>query len=242
MPPAAPSPPGRRQRPGATSSGWPSSPPPSWTRTRSLAPTGRRFSSSPTACSTDPKHERRKTKAQRRTTRGAIPSQPGHSSFVLPRLATPNTQHRTLNTRHQEETPMHRVTRTLLSLAGTVLLILLAGAAQANTLNVPSQYASIQAAIDAAKPGDTIQVAPGIYRESLSCNAVEVGKKDLTLQGAGAGQSVIDPSTANGGPGGRCLLTIGLTSSSLLDGFTLQNGSVSDVYGFGGGMANWLSS
>src|SRR5438874_256803 len=80
------------------------------------------------------------------------------------------------------------------------LLMLLAAGAQADTLNVPTgTYPTIQAAIDAAAQGDTIVVAAGTYRESLSW----VGK-DLTLQGAGEGQSLIDPSSANGGPGGRC--------------------------------------
>jgi parallel beta-helix repeat protein len=129
---------------------------------------------------------------------------------------------------------MHRPTRTLLSLAGAALLMLLAGAAQANTLHVPSQYATIQAAINSAIAGDTVQVAAGTYREALSW----VGK-DLTLQGAGAGRSIIDPSAANGGPGGGCLSTQNLTSASLIEGFTLQNG-IGDVYG--GGMYNSSSS
>src|SRR5262249_2202336 len=102
------------------------------------------------------------------------------------------------------------------------------------TLHVPSQYATIQAAIDAANSGDTIQVAAGTYREALSWV-----KRDLTIQGAGAGQSLIDPSAANGGPGGRCLYTQNLTAASLLDGFTLQNGQSDNV---GGGMRNASSS
>ncbi|MGW7366340.1 right-handed parallel beta-helix repeat-containing protein [Streptomyces sp. NPDC054841] len=48
---------------------------------------------------------------------------------------------------------------------------------------------SIQAAVNAAKPGDIISVAPGTYHES-----VLIKKSDLTLIGAGA-RTVIKPST-----------------------------------------------
>lgn len=42
-----------------------------------------------------------------------------------------------------------------------------------NTIRVPEDYPTIQQAIDAASPGDTILVAPGIYRE----DRVNVGKQ-----------------------------------------------------------------
>ncbi|WP_455354862.1 right-handed parallel beta-helix repeat-containing protein [Streptomyces sp. SYSU K217416] len=49
---------------------------------------------------------------------------------------------------------------------------------------------SIQEAVNAAQPGDTIVISPGIYRES-----VLITKRDLTLRGSGPG-TVIMPGAA----------------------------------------------
>ncbi len=48
---------------------------------------------------------------------------------------------------------------------------------------------SIQAAIDAAGPGDTIVVDPGVYEENLT-----ITKDHLTVRGAGIGQTVLEPA------------------------------------------------
>ena len=62
-----------------------------------------------------------------------------------------------------------------------VLATLLPAATQAATINVPAtgSTASIQAAVDAASPGDTIVVAPGIYTGPT----VNVEKDGITIRG-----------------------------------------------------------
>ena len=71
----------------------------------------------------------------------------------------------------------------LKGLRGLVILIALLAIAVstgAATITVPDDYATIQAAIDAAEPGATIVLRPGEYNENL------VLTKDLTLQGNGS--------------------------------------------------------
>jgi parallel beta-helix repeat protein len=58
-------------------------------------------------------------------------------------------------------------------------------AAAASTLLVPRQYPTIQAAVNAANPGDTIRIRPGTYSEQVSI------AKNLTITGAGARRTTI---------------------------------------------------
>lgn len=57
---------------------------------------------------------------------------------------------------------------------------------------------SIQAAVDAAKPGDTVVVRPGTYRES-----VLISKPGLTLRGSGD-RTVIVPGASGAQPDNAC--------------------------------------
>lgn len=60
-----------------------------------------------------------------------------------------------------------------------------AGSASRSVLVVPSAYPTIQAAVDAAKPGDTIKVLPGTYVEQVTIH------KALEIRGAGRGVTII---------------------------------------------------
>jgi hypothetical protein len=61
--------------------------------------------------------------------------------------------------------------------------------------DVPSEYPSIQAAVDAAQPGDLVRIAPGVYSEEV---VVPQAKRDIVVRGADRNRVVLD-----GGDGRR---------------------------------------
>ena len=86
----------------------------------------------------------------------------------------------------------------------------LAASAVAGDLKVPSDdYPNIQAAADAAQPGDRIVVAKGIYNES-----VEMTQDGVTFLGKGA--------IWDGGPNSACLYADG--DGLVVQGFAFRNG------------------
>src|SRR6266849_526796 len=70
-------------------------------------------------------------------------------------------------------------------------------------INVPADYATIQAAVDAAASGDTIQIAAGVYTEQIV-----IVRKNLTLFGA---------------PGAVIMAQPGLSPTLLMDFETSEN-------------------
>ena len=107
--------------------------------------------------------------------------------------------------------------RALLAVLAMVALLAagapppVAQAAAVATLHVPADYATIQAAIDAASPGDTVQVAAGTYHERIVALAA------ITIESAsGPATTIIDADS-----GGTAVI---LAYGASLHGFTVQHG------------------
>jgi predicted outer membrane repeat protein len=93
----------------------------------------------------------------------------------------------------------------------------LADAARADTLDVPAQCATIQAAIVAAEPGDTVLVAPGTYVETI-----DFLSKAITVESSGGAEV----TTIDGNGGGSVVSFVtGEEPTSVLRGFTITGGT-----------------
>ena len=78
------------------------------------------------------------------------------------------------------------------------------------TIHVPTEYGTIQAAVDNATAGDTIQVGPGVYYEHVDIN------KSLTIVGENPQTTIVDGS-GNG-------TIFNLEGSNIyISGFTIRN-------------------
>jgi predicted outer membrane repeat protein len=109
------------------------------------------------------------------------------------------------------ENPMRPI---LIALGATVLTSTPAPAAD---LHVPRNFPTIQSAIDAANPGDTVLVAPGVYNESIL-----IQNKPLSLIGVKGPQTTIVDAA------GLDTYVVGIVGvpgkKTILDGFTIRNG------------------
>lgn len=114
------------------------------------------------------------------------------------------------------------------------LVLVASHSVRADTINVSSPE-SIQTAIDAATYGDTVEVAPGTYLESITL------KNGVRLIGAGPDVTIIhaDPNTS-------AVTAMICDSDTLLQGFTIQNGTGTELSTpgetYGGGMYVQYSS
>ena len=86
--------------------------------------------------------------------------------------------------------PVRAYARVLVALTASIAT---ATVANADTLHVPSQYATIQAAIDGAQPGDEVVVADGVYTGAGSNTNLDLSGKAITVRSASA-----DPASSFG--------------------------------------------
>lgn len=91
-----------------------------------------------------------------------------------------------------------------------------------NLIKVPGDHPTIQAAIDAAQPGDIIQVSPGTYNENLRLD------KAVSLTAANFDQiNPVNNNTVIDGQTGSTTITIpsGLSQMPAIRGFVIRNGN-----------------
>lgn len=117
----------------------------------------------------------------------------------------------------------------LISLAA---LFVTAGSAVAKDLFVPSEYETIQAAIDDANDGDTVVVADGTYTGQGNRDIEFKGKAISVMSETGPEKCIIDCQGSESEPHRGFYFYSSEDSNSVVDGFTITNGF--DKYYSGG--------
>src|SRR5688572_15858349 len=119
---------------------------------------------------------------------------------------------------------MHSKTKILLGIGFLALASLgigLEGRMQTATIRVPSDYATIQAAIDAAHDGDEIIVSQGKYGENIKFNGKNIYLHSINPKD----WNVVKDTVIDGYQSGSVVTFHGTEGSTCtLEGFTITNG------------------
>ena len=104
---------------------------------------------------------------------------------------------------------------------GIMAFSVFAATASAATLNVPSEYPRIQAAIQVAVDGDVVLVAPGVYYETIN-----FGGRDIVVTGTDPNDpKVVGYTIINADEDGTAVtFDNGETPAAVLTGFTITGG------------------
>lgn len=120
----------------------------------------------------------------------------------------------------------------------TLILSFLSLVINAQIINIPADYPTIQEGIDASSDGDTVLVQPGTYVEQINYNGKNIVVASLFL--TTGDESYIEQTIIDGDAYGLpCVRFVnGETDEAKLIGLTVQNGFVgSDNFG-GGNLFN----
>jgi parallel beta-helix repeat protein len=120
---------------------------------------------------------------------------------------------------------MRHVTLALFAL---VTSLVTAHSARAATLRVPQDHNTIQAAIDASNPGDTIMVAPGTYRESIRLKPSIILRSEGDDAKGTAALKRAEATIIDGGGQVAKRSGVIMAEGSTLDGFTVTHVGVYD--------------
>lgn len=126
---------------------------------------------------------------------------------------------------------MFRISELLRLVTLALVALSFARAGRGDTLQVPGDFLTIQAAIDAAVSGDVVVVAPGTYFENIDF----LGKSVTVTSSGGPATTTID----GGATSSVALFNSGEGLASVLQGFTLRNGGPdfdSPCFADGGGV------
>ena len=130
---------------------------------------------------------------------------------------------------------MKRIIRILV--LATLLNVVFVCYTFADTINIPADYITIQAGINASTNGDTVLVQPGTYIENINYNGKNITVGSLFLTTADTSyisQTIIDGDSVDS----VVKFENGEDTTAVLNGFTIQNGSAS----YGGGIYCHLDS
>lgn len=110
----------------------------------------------------------------------------------------------------------------------SLFVVLASIESQAAVRHVPTDFATIQQAINASVNGDSVLVAPGTYVENINF----LGKSITVMSEAGPGSTIIDGNQV----APVATFASGEGRAAVLKGFTLQNGRGDGFLPQGGGV------